>query len=188
MSAQVIRHLIIAGLLGVLVWAGVAGERWQPALQTVLDPKSPVVVYFGTADAQYLVGERRWVRREEKEPATAINLLLQGPTHPDLIRTVPPRTRLLNLRVQDGVAWADFSSEIIHDHPGGSAGEILTVYAIVNTLTEFPEIRRVAITVEGRRLESLVGHMDLSMPLERAGDLIAGVRASRPSLPAGVAP
>jgi len=46
----------------------------------------------------------------------------------------------------------------------------MTVYSIVNTLTEIPPIRGVQILVEGNETKSLVGHIDISMPLLRDED------------------
>ncbi|MBC7339263.1 MAG: GerMN domain-containing protein [Firmicutes bacterium] len=54
----------------------------------------------------------------------------------------------------------------------GSLGEALAVAAIVNTLTEFPQIRQVQILVEGKQVESLAGHVDVSRPLTRNEKLI----------------
>ena len=69
--------------------------------------------------------------------------------------------------VRDGTAVLDFDGAIQRDHPGGSAGELITVYAIVNTLTEIEGIERVMFLIEGRTVESLAGHMDLRWPIER---------------------
>lgn len=76
-----------------------------------------------------------------------------------------------SLQVKEGTATADFSSEVTRLNVG-SMGEALAVAAIVNTLTEFPEIRRVQILVEGRKVESLAGHVDVSRPLARNDRLI----------------
>jgi hypothetical protein len=47
----------------------------------------------------------------------------------------------------------------------GSSDEILTVYAIINSLTEnVPAIRRVGVLVGGRERDTF-GHLDLSRPL-----------------------
>ena len=43
---------------------------------------------------------------------------------------------------------------------------------MVNTLTEFPEIKKVQILVEGKEIDSLSGHLDLSRPVERMSELI----------------
>ncbi|HPW21762.1 MAG TPA: GerMN domain-containing protein, partial [Vicinamibacterales bacterium] len=50
--------------------------------------------------------------------------------------------------------------------PGGSQHELLTVYAIVDTLTaNLPAITSVQILVDGREVDSLAGHVDLRRPL-----------------------
>jgi spore germination protein GerM len=60
----------------------------------------------------------------------------------------------------------DFSRELQTNHSGGSAGELLTVYSIVNTLAEnIHGISRVQILVEGNEVETLAGHLDLREPL-----------------------
>ena len=56
---------------------------------------------------------------------------------------------------------------------GGSSGEILTVYAIVDSLTSnVPAIRRVGILVAGRERDTL-GHLDLRRPLPADLTLVA---------------
>ena len=49
----------------------------------------------------------------------------------------------------------------------GSYGEMMLCYAITNTLTEFPEIKRVQILIEGKKAITLSGHMDIEDPLTR---------------------
>ena len=50
--------------------------------------------------------------------------------------------------------------------------EILTVGAIVNTLTEFPDVEKVQILVEGKKVSTLFGHLDVSDPLSRSPGII----------------
>lgn len=170
--ARLARHLTVGLLVAVVAILGLYGERWQPHLWDVLGPKKPLVIYFATPDAQQLVGVRKWVRPEEATPQKALELLIAGSPRSDLISPVPPQTRLLNLEIRDGSAWADFSHELVLHHPGGSAGEILTVYAIVSTLTQFEDIQRVMILVEGQVRETLVGHLDISRPIARDESLV----------------
>ncbi len=51
--------------------------------------------------------------------------------------------------------YIDFSSEIIEDHPGGSTGELLTIYFIVMTLTSFLILDKVQFLVDGNSGETL---------------------------------
>jgi len=74
---------------------------------------------------------------------------------------------------------ADFSKELVERHWGGTAGELMTVYGIVNTLGELPGVKQVRITVEGRPLETLAGHLDLREPLAPDPDLVRRAEASR---------
>jgi spore germination protein GerM len=67
-----------------------------------------------------------------------------------------------------GEAYVDVSREIITGHPGGSLHEFLTVYAIVNVITiNMPDITAVQVLVDGREVDTLVGHLDLRHPLRR---------------------
>ncbi len=48
----------------------------------------------------------------------------------------------------------------------GTSTEALRVYGLVDTLAvNFPEVRSVRILVEGRQVETLLGHLDVSGPL-----------------------
>jgi len=93
--------------------------------------------------------------------------LIKGPRNNRLYPTIPQTTKVNALYVSDRIAYIDFSSEIIEDHPGGSTGELLTIYSIIMTLTSFSDIDKVQLLVDGNSGETLVGHVDTSVPLER---------------------
>ncbi len=85
---------------------------------------------------------------------------------------IPVGTKVRSLKISaDGTAVADFSKEL-SKRGQGSYGEMMLTYAIVNTLTEFPEIKRVQILVEGKPVTSISGHMDLTEPLTRNETLL----------------
>jgi spore germination protein GerM len=65
----------------------------------------------------------------------------------------------------------DFSRELLTSHWGGSMGEIMTVYSVVNTLASLPGIEQVKFLVEGEEIETLTGHLDISEPVEPDWDL-----------------
>ena len=67
-----------------------------------------------------------------------------------------------------GLAFVDLSQELIANHPGGTCAEELTIYSLTNTLiANFPAVKKVQILVEGREIQSLAGHLDLSKPYGR---------------------
>lgn len=126
-----------------------------------------VTLYFATKDAQALVAEKREVEKSDHPARTAIEELINGPKNPELVKVVPGKTKVKDIKIKDHVAYVDFSAAFVKDHWGGSAGEILTVSAITNTLTEYPDIKEVQFMVEGKNLETLTGHLDLSEPMAR---------------------
>ena len=130
-----------------------------------------IKVYFSDSQGQYLMTESRGIRKYNL-PEGAVEELISGPTAKEASITIPEGVELLGLEIEAGRAEVDFSQEIVDDHWGGSAGEMMTVYSIVNTLTQFSEIDEVLILVEGEVRESLAGHLDLSKPLKFNSNLI----------------
>ena len=134
---------------------------------------SHVTVYYATPDAMYLVAEKHTITKTDAPAKAAVELLFAEPADKQLARVLPAAAKLRNLTVKDHVAYADFSDKLIKNNgSGGSAAERLIVGAIVNTLTEFPEIHKVQILIEGKTVETLYGHMDVSQPLSRAEGII----------------
>ncbi len=138
-----------------------------------VDPNPPqtefsATLYFGAAGAEHLQAEVRTLRQgAEPVELVIVRELLLGPQTKGLVRTLPPEARLLSIQVTDGTAAVDFSRELQTKHWGGSAGELLTVYSVVNTLTEMPGIERVQFLIEGEKVESLAGHLELTEPVTR---------------------
>ena len=129
--------------------------------------KIQVILYFSDDNAQSLLGESRQINQTGNPPKQAVVELIKGPGNKNLYPTLPKATKVNALYISDKIAYIDLSSEVIRDHPGGSAGELLTVYSIVLTLTSFSEIEKVQILIDGDSRETLVGHVDVSVPLER---------------------
>lgn len=50
----------------------------------------------------------------------------------------------------------------------GAPGEAMLLQAIQKTLFQFPEVDSIDILVDGKPVESLMGHMDLPHPMKRA--------------------
>jgi spore germination protein GerM len=142
----------------------------------ILVEKKQVLLYFSDREGEYLIGERRDILKKNviKEQAKETILeLIKGPRG-KLIPTIPPRTKLLTLQMNDaGVAKVNFSPALSKDHPGGSSAEMMTVYSIVNSLSlNFPQIKRVQILIDGKPIETITGHLSLRQPISPKPDLI----------------
>ena len=144
--------------------------------QRGIDPISPnrspqtvtATLYFGDNQAMYVLPEQRTILvADEPLPTVLVKELIAGPRNGQLYKTLPAETRLLGLEIKDGVAYVDFSKEVATKHWGGSAGELMTVASVVNTLTELPEITSVQFLVEGQVQDAIWGHGVTSEPIKR---------------------
>ncbi|NMA95196.1 MAG: hypothetical protein GX974_04065 [Clostridiales bacterium] len=129
-------------------------------------------LYFSDDAAMYLNAEEREL--DELSIESIINALIEGPKDDANRKTIPDGTKLIDAKIEDGVAYIDFSKDIIEKHWGGSTGETHTIYSIVNTLTLDPDlgIDSVEFLVEGKSIETLAGHVDFTRPFEANLDLI----------------
>lgn len=172
------RHKTLLGLallVTLLVMLTLSG--CQQAVETTQPVNQPttktVTLYFSDDQAMYLVDETREItikpstQMAASEAGEIIKELIAGPKKPGLIATIPKETKLLGVEVAEGLATVDFSEELQSKHPGGSSGELMTLYSLVNSLTEVPEIKQVQIQINGANLDSLAGHVDLTNPLTR---------------------
>ena len=129
-------------------------------------------LYFSDSQAMYLVPEKRKISQIPSLARQAVIELIKGPENSDLYSTIPEGTQVNEVYIADDIIYIDLSEEIFKNHPGGSSGELMTVYSIVNTLTEISSIKGVQILVEGNEKKTLIGHVDISMPLLRDEDWI----------------
>lgn len=135
-----------------------------------------VIVYFSDEEAMYLVPETRKIEVKESDKIylekMIVEELLKGPKIETHFDTIPKDTKLLSIKVDDKTAYVDFSKEFKENHPGGSTGEIMTVYSVVNSLTELDSIDKVVFLVEGQKEKTLAGHLIFDEPFGRDETLI----------------
>ena len=161
----------IVTLAAGIILISVFGGKIFKSLEKTHPPKTESIIvnlYFSTEEGPYLKTEKRRIKKGglETEAADAVRALLEGPKE-NLVSAIPTGTRLNALKVSDSVAFVDLSSEVVKNHPGGSSGEIETIYSIVNTLAlNFQGIKEVQILVDGKKEETLAGHIDISFPLK----------------------
>jgi hypothetical protein len=129
---------------------------------------------FGDETGEFLIREHRIItsgQNPHKKAEALLKELLKGPLTKGT-RTVPLQTRLLGVSFDKGTLTADFSADLQKHHPGGSASEILTVYSVVNTLTlNVPDIKQVVLLMDGKKLDSIAGHIDCREPIRPRPEL-----------------
>ncbi len=182
-------------LIGIAVW-GTMWILKQPLPQGATDAEAPVPPGFGDPPATVasdpptidepvaagriqvrlyvLASSGRELATETEEILYSASLQQQAK---EVVRLLLRRSgaipRGVSLRelfiTSQGVAYLDLSQELVSNHPGGSSAEELTVFSLSQTLiANFPAVKTVRILVEGREIQTIAGHLDLTIPYGRA--------------------
>ena len=139
------------------------------------DANAVATIYRVPADGtEKLYAEKVTVKGDKEElPLLALEALINTKPQSDkLINAFPQGLKILSLTVDKGVAVVNLSKEI-YNIEAGSYTEMMLTSAITNTLTEFPEIKKVNFLIEGEKKASIKGHIDLMDAFERDTDIIA---------------
>ena len=129
-----------------------------------------ITVYYADEQGEYLIGESRKVSSENKYEE-ALYELMKLPVDSSLVRLIPDTIIINSVEVENGVARVDLSNNFVEDRYQGDAADILLIYSVVNTLTEFSGVDSVAFYIDGKKLNTL-GALDISSPVYRKTDLI----------------
>ena len=126
-----------------------------PAGQGPVEPvrsEREVTLYFASPDATHLIGTTAHISCGDEQGCLreVVEGLIRGPGAEGLA-VLPVRTRLQNLQVKDDLVVLDFDAQLTEGHPGGSQSELLTVYALANSIAvNFSHLRQVQIMIDGR--------------------------------------
>lgn len=151
--------------LAVGAAAGGARPEGGPEARRTISVK----LYFPSAETGGLLTEEREVPFSgdlARQVRHVLEELVKGPKT-GLLGALPPETKILEIFVTArGVAYVDVSKEIQPLPSLGAQGELLAVYALVDSVvSNFPAVKRVQILVEDKPVTTLGGHVDLSRPL-----------------------
>lgn len=145
-------------------------EKKEP--EHIAEEMIEVNLYFADQEEMYLVTEKRKIAKSPNLAKQVVIELIKGPTSSNLYSTIPEGTSINEVYVVDDIVYLDLSESISKNHPGGSSSELMTIYSLVNTLTEISPIKGVQLLIDGDQKTSLAGHVDISMPLLRDEDWI----------------
>lgn len=158
-------------LAWIAVLAAAATFLWWTQVRP--EPASVSVFFTGPADgATTLVAVSRTVtaRGPEAALAAALGALLAGPTREERARglssEIPAGTRLLGVKVRDGLVTVDLSEAVASG--GGSHSMRARLWQIVYTATQHPAAPQVQVLVEGQERPGLGGEgVVIDRPLSR---------------------
>jgi hypothetical protein len=193
------RRWLQAGAIVVIFAGAVWGANWllermvvpqtvqqaapAPPAAAASVPHIIATLYYGTSDGQALAAVKREVPLGDGPRAQGRQILESElePAPAPFHSLIPTGTMLRAFYITDrGDAFVDLSPEVSTMHPGGSTNELLTVYAIVNTVTaNLSSVERVQILIGGKQADTLAGHVDLRRPFERDTSLIRETKGTQ---------
>jgi len=151
--------------------SGTAAAAAAPSAPAPPGRKIKAHLFYVADDGMRLTSVERDVPYGEGaiEQAREIVAAQIAPVVDPLVSAIPTGTTLRALFVTEkGEAFVDLSKEVATAHPGGTMNELLTIYTIVNALSEnLPAITSVQLLVDGKEVDTLAGHVDLRSPLPK---------------------
>lgn len=146
----------------------------KPAEPTHTNPREKVQsvevkIYYPDEAGTKLVPVQKEIKfvDESEKYSAALSELMQKPKDKNLTTVFPSHTKIRSVTRKGDMAIVDFDGSIVKGFVGGSTGEEFLVNSVVNTLTEFSEIKQIKFLIDGEEIETLSGHMDLSEPIKR---------------------
>ncbi len=154
--------------IGIIMKSDVMGDAGSSGAT-----KTTVSLYFGDGMGEGLVLERRNVEIPSSSTVerVIVDEIIKGPTTSGNISVIPAGVKVLSVETKNRVCFVNLSKEFIDKFSGGSSGEILTVYSIVNSLTELDTVGSVQFLIEGEKKDAL-SHMAINEPIVRDKSVI----------------
>ncbi|NGM84276.1 GerMN domain-containing protein [Paenibacillus sp. 7124] len=130
------------------------------------EKEEAIATYYGNADATGLVQKETVIRysRETDKYLAALNALKTSPE--DKVVSLCANTTFLSAELNSGKLTVDL--HLPDEDRLGASGEELFLKALRNTLFQFKEVETFEVLVDGKQVESLMGHFDLPSPFTRS--------------------
>ena len=130
-----------------IYFANEAGDALQPSYLKI--------TYDGTVTTERLI----------------LQALLEGPVQEDLQPVIPKGTILNKVTIRDGICYVDFNEKFMEKQDGITPE--VTVYAVVNSLTELSNVYKVQFLINGATKKNY-GTLDFSQAFERNLEIVEG--------------
>lgn len=166
----VVLVLVIFVLAGIMVCRNArtpVDTRGREELSDQGTLTQSVMLYYADHKGTGLTGERRELVLADSDREEIVRRLLlelaRGPASEGAYPVLPSSTLAQGVYFDDlGGLYIDFHGVSLASWTWGSRSEILAIRSIIRTVSEsFPELLHVGFLVDGERVETLGGHVEL---------------------------
>lgn len=144
----------------------------HPELSPVRTNTRKITLYFANEEQSSLTPEARTIEVSNNIEYHIVEQLISGPIKSSLRPTLLPDLKLKDANTIDGICYVDLSAEFLNRQLTGGELDSLTIYSIVNSLTELNGVQKVQIMVDSSTVTEIRGNYDLSMPIGRDESMI----------------
>lgn len=132
-----------------------------------------VTLYFPSKDWQKLVRETRIIKVNDQQPIARyiINELIKGSSNGNVSSALNAGTVLLSVETSNNICFVNFKSNFLDKNTGSAEKEKMTVYSIVDSLTELDSIERVQFLMDGKKIDSF-GNINIGSMFGRDESII----------------
>jgi len=137
----------------------------EPQASVPAAKESVIKVYYGDKEGTNLLERNATVRytSDQEKYAAALNELKKAPDGD--VEALFGQTDFRSIMLKDGTLTVDLVLS-----PGnrlGSGGEALYLQALKNTLFQFAEVQALDLLVDGKKPDSIMGHVELPALIRR---------------------
>lgn len=129
-------------------------------------------LYFADETGTHLVEANRTLRFSSNiaMEKLVVEQLIKGPENPELYPTINPETKIVNVTVKDGICYVNLSEAFLTQTY--QVTPEISVYSLVNSLVELPNVNKVQISVNGETAVTYQESISLTTVFERNLDLL----------------
>lgn len=135
--------------------------------------KADITLYFANQDGDALIRRNYQVTYNNSYPVEQYILykLIQGPGEEEgCYSTIPEGVSVLSVSTQNGICYVNLSGDFVKETL--NVIPEISIYSIVDSLTELSGITGVQISVDGSSTMMFMDKIDLSQPIKRDLDYI----------------
>lgn len=143
------------------------------SIDTYTSETQTVKVYFTDIATRKLSAENRTVKITDQQPIEQyiIEEIIKGPEDETNAAVLAKDTTLASVNISNSIGFVNFAKNFVDKNTSSPENEKLTIYAIVNSMTELESVNRVQFLVEGKIVKKF-GDMDISRPIGRDETII----------------
>lgn len=133
--------------------------------------KATLLLYFADESGTKLVTESRDVFYDlnTSMERLIVDELMKGPSSTGLKATIPSDTKVVSVTMNEGICYVNFDEGFLNTLP--DVQDSITIYSIVDSLSELPSISRVQILINGKS-DKKYNTISLGISVERNLDYL----------------